>query len=130
MAKKKPQAEKPRTDAERRARQCERISRALRVLQCIAGPGRWDVQALAEEIECSPRTVQRVLQVLGSAGVPYRFDPESRAYRVPANFRFPGLGDRSENLSGRNVLPHVSRMVRETEKFLKALQEFSKLLEE
>ncbi len=91
MAKKKPQAEKPRTDAERRARQSERLARVIRTLRCISGPGRWDVQSLAEELECSQRTVQRILQTLATAGIPFRYDPELRAYKVPQNFKFPGL---------------------------------------
>ena len=41
---------KKRTDAERRARQCERLSRLLRVLRLILGPGRWDAESIAREL--------------------------------------------------------------------------------
>ena len=81
---------KQRTDAERRARQCERLSRVLRVLRLISGPGRWDAEALAKELECSTRTIHRLLQTLSMAGVPWHFDEQLKCYRVRKGFRFPG----------------------------------------
>jgi predicted DNA-binding transcriptional regulator YafY len=81
----------PRTDAERRARQCERFSRLLRVLQLISGPGRYDAAALASEMECSVRTVHRNLQTLTMANVPWYFDSASQAYRVRQGFRLVHL---------------------------------------
>ena len=60
---------KQRTDSERRARQCERLARLLRVLHCILGPGRWDAESLANELECSTRTIHRLLQTLTVANV-------------------------------------------------------------
>jgi predicted DNA-binding transcriptional regulator YafY len=81
MAKKQPQPQS-RTDAERRVRQCERLGRLLRTLQLIMGKGRWDAIGLAEELECSRRTVYRLLQTLSMAGVPWYFDESCRAYRV------------------------------------------------
>lgn len=89
MAKKKPTPQ--RSDAERRARQVQRLGRVVRALHCITGRGRWDAEALAQELGCSVRTVHRILQTLAEAGVPYRFDPETRAYKVPRGFKFPGL---------------------------------------
>jgi predicted DNA-binding transcriptional regulator YafY len=76
-----------RTDAERRLRQCERLSRLLRVLHYISGPGRWDADALAKELECSRRTIHRLLQTLSLAGVPWYFDESAKAYRIRAGFR-------------------------------------------
>src|SRR5438045_8687025 len=82
---------KKRTDAERRARQCERLSRLLRTLHLIMGPGRWDAGALARELECSRRTVHRLLQTLSMAGVPWHYDETHQAYRVRRGFKFQGL---------------------------------------
>ena len=78
---------KERTDAERRLRQCERLSRLLRVLHFISGPGRWDADALAKELECSRRTIHRCLQTLSLAGVPWYFDDNAKAYRIRPGFR-------------------------------------------
>jgi predicted DNA-binding transcriptional regulator YafY len=83
---------KQRTDAERRARQCERLSRVLRVLKLISGPVRWDAEALAKELECSTRTIHRLLQTLSMAEVPWYFDEKLKCYRVRKGFRFPGAG--------------------------------------
>ena len=63
----------------------------LKTLRCIMGPGRWNAEALAEELECSVRTVQRILQTLTMAGVPFRYDSERRSYEVQPGFKFPGL---------------------------------------
>lgn len=90
MAKKRPKPEK-RTDAERRARQSERLSRHFRVLQCIMGSGRWDAEALSQEIEVSPRTIHRIMQTLAMANVPWYFCKDNEWYRVREGFRFPGL---------------------------------------
>jgi len=133
MAKKKPKAPRSRTDAERRTRQCERLARVLRTLRCISGPGRWDVQALAEELECSPRTVQRILQTLSMAGVPFTYDAVARAYRVPSTFKFPGLighdVEVDETSIATKLLPRVKRAIVEGEKFVASLQELRKALE-
>ncbi len=79
---------KRRTDAERRARQCERLARLLRVLQIILGPGQHDVKRIARELECSERTIFRDLQTLAIAGVPWYFDESCQSYRVRPGFRF------------------------------------------
>ena len=88
-----------RSDADRRARQSVRLARVLRVLQLIQGSNCWKVQALAEDLECSERTVFRDLQVLTVAGVPWYFDEQQQCYRVRPDFRFPVL-----NLSEAEVL--------------------------
>ncbi|WP_345326816.1 HTH domain-containing protein [Novipirellula rosea] len=61
----------------------------MRTLHLISGRGRWDAKALAEELECSQRTVHRMLATLSMAGVPWHFDEKVRAYRVREGFRFP-----------------------------------------
>jgi predicted DNA-binding transcriptional regulator YafY len=93
---KKPQLNS-RTDAERRIRQSERLGRLLRTLRLIAGPGRWDADALARELELSRRSVHRILQTLSLAGVPWSYDADARCYRVPRGFKFPGLAIDNES---------------------------------
>lgn len=85
---------KRREDAERRARQCERLARVLRVLQLILSRGQWDAPAIAKELECSERTVFRDLAVLTTAQVPLYFDEQCNSYRVRPGFRFPALDSR------------------------------------
>lgn len=82
---------KQRTDAERRARQCDRLARLLRVLQIILGPGQHDAKTISQELECSERTVFRDLQALSVAGVPWFFDERCQSYRVRPGFRFSAL---------------------------------------
>lgn len=84
-------AHKQRSDADRRVRQCERLGRLLRLLHLIMGKGRWDAGTLAEELECSRRTVYRLLQTLSMAGVPWYFDETARCYRVRPGYRFTGI---------------------------------------
>lgn len=112
---------KKRTDAERRARQCERLSRLLRTLHLIMGPGRWDAAAIARELECSRRTVHRNLQTLSMAGVPWYYDETCQAYRVRRGFKFPGLDQaklnpnlpekESESPEAENLTPTVTQLV-------------------
>jgi hypothetical protein len=90
MAKKRKPKIVRRTDAERRVRQGERLSRVLRVLQCIMGPGRWDANALAREIEVSPRTIHRIMATIEMANIPHYYCRESGCYRVREGFRLPG----------------------------------------
>jgi predicted DNA-binding transcriptional regulator YafY len=82
---------KKRTDADRRARQCDRLARLFRVLQIILGPGQHDAKTIAQELECSERTVFRDLQALSVAGVPWYFDESCQSYRVRPGFRFSAL---------------------------------------
>ncbi len=91
MAKKRKTPEFTRTDAERRVRQGERLSRLLRALHCIMGPGRWDADSLARELEVSPRTIHRIMQSLSMANVPWYFCKKDGCYRVRSGFRFPGV---------------------------------------
>ena len=90
-----------RPDADRRLRQAVRIARALRVLQLIQRPGRWDAASIAREQECSVRTVYRDLAVLELAGVPWTFDKETASYKVRPDFQFPVLNLTDDELLGQ-----------------------------
>lgn len=130
MAKKDPQK---RTDADRRARQAERLSRHIRVLRCILGRGRWDAEALAAELECSTRTVHRILQTLTIAGVPWYFCSESQCYRVRPGFRYPGLGQDTDgvvtHVDKKSILSSAQQVLEDGEQFLASLRQFCHRLE-
>lgn len=79
-----------RPDRDRRVRQNARVARILGVLNLIQSRGRWSLKAIAEELECSERTVQRDLEVLEFAGVPW-FRDRDYMVRVRPDFRFPVL---------------------------------------
>lgn len=124
---------KRRSDADRRVRQAERLGRLLRTLHLIMGKGRWDAGALAEELECSRRTVHRLLQTLSMAGVPWYFDEATRAYRVRPGFKFPGIEQAAERQSSNENLPAkleplVEQLIRNGESFVGTLQQFLEAL--
>jgi predicted DNA-binding transcriptional regulator YafY len=83
---------KSRSDAERRVRQSQRLGRTLRLLCLIQERhSSWNLDSLAQELSCSRKTIQRDLQVLESAGVPYFYDEVACCYRVRPDFRLPIL---------------------------------------
>ena len=128
MAKKK--SHKERSDADRRVRQCERLARLMQVLHLISGRGRWDAAALAAELECSTRTIHRLLQTLSMAGVPWFFDEKTRAYRIRPGYKFPLLGsladeDEPRSLEAQNA---AEKLIRDGEAFAQSLQEFLSVL--
>lgn len=118
----------PRTDAERRVRQCERLGRLLRTLHLIMGKGRWDADGLAEELECSRRTVYRLLQTLSMAGVPWYFDESIRAYRVRPGFKFPMMDESTAadfSLPRHNgkLVQLIAKLISDGEAFIGTLQQ-------
>ena len=79
---------KRRPESDRRARQSQRIGRSLRLLCLIQDRhGRWDLKSLAGELGCSTKTVQRDLQALEEARIPFYFDKQASCYRVRPGFR-------------------------------------------
>ncbi|HEV3022323.1 MAG TPA: WYL domain-containing transcriptional regulator [Pirellulales bacterium] len=93
----------PSSDSDRRLRQAARHARTLKVLQRIMAKGRCGPKDLAAELECSERTIHRVLEVLELAGVPWYFDERERSCRVRPDFRFPTLRLDDEELLGQAV---------------------------
>lgn len=124
-----------RTDAERRIRQCERLGRLLRVLRCIIGPGRWDAEALANELQCSTRTVYRLLDTLTYAGIPWYFDDKLRAYKVRPGFKFPALdpgGPHSSPVTVRQAAQLAAKaknVMSDASQFLESLRAFADALD-
>ncbi len=128
MVKKKPQTE--RSDADRRIRQCERLARLMQTLHLIMGRGRWDADALAEELNCSRRTVFRLLQTLSLAGVPWYFDERLKAYRVRPGYKFPIAKQESRspsdivNSSTDDVQSAAEQLLKDGETFATSLETF------
>lgn len=123
-------AKKSRSDADRRLRQCERLGRVVRTLQLIMGNGRWDAEALARDLQCSTRTVHRILQTLSLAGVPWFYDQEASAYRVRPGYRFPAITQ--DRNAGSHALENsdvsrpelLAKLIRDGEAFQESLGEF------
>lgn len=131
MPKKK--SHKERSDADRRVRQCERLARLMQVLHLIGGKGRWNATALAEELECSTRTIHRLLQTLSIAGVPWFFDDKIKAYKIRPGYKFPLLEDQSTVNENTNSLPNefdelADQLIKDAESFARSLQEFLKAM--
>lgn len=119
-------AKKQRTDADRRVRQCERLGRLLQMLHLIMGKGRWDAGTLAEELECSRRTVYRLLQTLSLAGVPWYFDETARCYRIRPGFKFPGLEQAAHTtpevpVAAAELEPAVRKLISDLDAFAASL---------
>ena len=136
MAKKRKAPVFKRTDAERRVRQGERLSRLLRTIHCIMGPGRWDADSLARELEVSPRTIHRIMQTLSMANVPWYFCKEDGCYRVRSGYRFPGVeeNDRSSTVTDpaaikRAVDSLIRELARATETLTRVSEELARVVE-
>lgn len=77
------------SDADRRLRQACRVARTLALYRRVADGPPPDVQTLATELECSPRTVHRDLQTLELAGIPVWFDRDAGGYRLHHSASLP-----------------------------------------
>lgn len=116
---------KGRSDADRRARQSERLGRLLRVLTLISGSGRWDAESLAKELECSTRTIHRLLQSLIHAGIPWYFDEKLRAYRIRPGFKTPKLHfNKKAAITAENLLSISRQLESDMERILAVIRQF------
>lgn len=102
---KRPVATRP--DADRRVNQAARLARVLKILELIQSRGLWTVQALAAELECSDRTVYRLLNVLQYAGVP--FYQENHFVRVRSDYRFPVISLTEEEALGQALATSLTK---------------------
>ncbi len=75
----------------------------MSVLGLIQSRARWNTQAIAQELECSERTVFRDLTTLKFAGVPIFYSEHEGCYRVRPDFRFPVLALTSDEAIGQSV---------------------------
>lgn len=83
--------DRKRNDSERRTKQAEKFVRLFKLLELLAGRGRWTPRELARELGCSQRELYRHIAVLGLSGIFVEFDrkagrylPLRREYRFPA----------------------------------------------
>lgn len=84
-----------------RDRQAARIGRTIKVLRLIQGRGRWNAQALADELGCHVRTIARDLDALEYAGVLWHFDKVYQCYRIRNEYCLPTPGLTEEEATGK-----------------------------
>ena len=128
-----------KADSERRLRQADRLARIMRVLQLLQSRGRWNVKSIAQELECSERTIHRDLAVLELAGVPWSYDKDQQCYRLRPDYTFPVLSLSDEEVVGlatsksASVAPGLdinSGAIPVSEKFLAARPDATGLFDE
>lgn len=96
-------------DRDRRVRQADRLARVLRVLELIQSRGRWTTKDIAEEIECSERTVYRDLDVLRFAGIPYHREGDQQFIRVRPDFKFPVMTLTEDEVLGLSLATAMTK---------------------
>ncbi|HUY36514.1 MAG TPA: WYL domain-containing protein [Pirellulales bacterium] len=100
-----------RSDAERRAKQAEKLLRVMKLLGLLQGGGSWNPRSLARELRCSQREVYRGLNVLMLAGMCYEFDRTSGRYEpLRPGHNFAPLPLSEEELLGQAAAAAVSRV--------------------
>jgi len=99
------------------------------------GNGRWDADSLADELNCSRRTIYRMLQTLDAAGVPWYSDPATRSYRVRPGYKFTELEQAfaaTQKKQGETELLKRAtlQLLENGERFLESLRDFHRHLTE
>jgi predicted DNA-binding transcriptional regulator YafY len=126
---------KERRDAERRRRQCAKFARLIRIARLVTGNGRWGPEDLAQEIECSTRTIYRDVEILSAAGIPVFFDKEIQAYRVQPGFRFSKLDPTTVDArdaaspAAHDLLVQARRVLKEADGLIACLRQLCDQLE-
>lgn len=67
------------------------------------------------------------------AGVPFRYDPDLKAYRVPHGYKFPGLDrhqhEKRDPTDLNAILPVAKRLLKDTRRLSQSLEAFCDLVE-
>jgi predicted DNA-binding transcriptional regulator YafY len=122
-------------DAERRARQCAKFARLIRLARPVLGNGRWGPEDLAKELECSTRTVFRDMEILSAVGIPVWFDKATEAYCVEPGFRFGKLDPMTVDVCDtaspavHDLLIQARRVLKEAEGLMTCLRQLCDQLE-
>jgi len=85
------------------------MGRILKVLRLIQSRGRWNAEAIAEEVGCKVRTIYRDLKALEYAGVPWYYDQVMQCYRVQPDYHFPVVGLTEEDALGQALATAVTK---------------------
>lgn len=116
---------KARPDCDRRARQSERLGRLLHLLRLLASRGRYGIAELSAELECSSRTVYRLLDALTSCGIPWYLDRKLDSYRIRDGFKLGALGEvKTKSEQQKELLEKLEQLADEGRKLAETLNNF------
>ena len=109
----------------------DRIHRLFRLIILIQGSPNLNARRLAELLEATERTIYRDLEVLGEAGIPVSFDPESGGYSIGKDFFLRPIDLTLEEamatllladqIGAREQVPHLAAAGKAAEKLLAIL---------